>query len=159
MTALLDELHRSGLRVWLDGESLRVGPRNLLTPDLRQRIAAGRDALLVALTTPEEEIPPYPWPADLGREDVWGRFRLLDLSRPLPLVTADEDLAGWFTLALDTGRLPAEPFELAPAVTVADPVRLYAWVLERVERPGNEAEVREAERLIRTLRRMVEGGA
>ena len=43
-------------------------------------------------------------------------------------------LAAWFLTARAQGKLPTEPFELAPAVIVTEPETLYDWIADVIER-------------------------
>jgi hypothetical protein len=65
------------------------------------------------------------------------------------------DLAAWFQDRLQSGALPTEPFEIAPAVAVASPATLYDWIAGVITRRDRGATAREAECSIRSLMRHV----
>lgn len=61
---VLEDLSRAGLKVWAESGKLIVEPASRLTPELRERITANREALLA------DAIPPLDYTAtDLAELD------------------------------------------------------------------------------------------
>ena len=70
----------------------------------------------------------------------------------------DAALAEWFLRACLNGRLPAEPFDLAPAVRVTDLEAFYRWIAGVIERGDAGATAREAEGYVRKLQALAGKG-
>lgn len=90
---LLMEAGRRGIRLWPDGESLRVnGPKGSIDPGFRSELARHKPALLRLLVEPEEFrlVIPDDWPAG-AIEDFQERAAIMEFDGGLPRDQAERE--------------------------------------------------------------------
>jgi hypothetical protein len=142
--ALLWDLKRQGFLLTPAGRgSIRVTPASRLPPELAETIRANKRALLAELRGQAAGVRTDGRGVRLARQgERWvagatagaltepeRQMHAADKTGRLTVVGFEPDLAlliSWFRQARAAGRLPDEPFTLAPWARVVDPARFYA---------------------------------
>lgn len=126
-TDVIGTLAHAGVTLFLEGGELRFrAKRGAYTDNLRQLVAAHRDAVMAVLARPASEAPASPGPLTGGNQPAYqpAAATIRPLAQPLPRGTTwPAELAAWIA-TVGVGELPPVPFELRPGVTVNGPVWL-----------------------------------